>query len=113
MFCPQCRAEYVEGITECSDCHIPLVVELSEPDHAAHNPYKEILSTYNQGDIALIKSILDGAGIDYYFRTEFFNQMEPLIQPAMLVVRKNQIQIVQDLLKDLNLTFLGVGGSAD
>jgi hypothetical protein len=28
MFCPKCRAEYREGFTSCSDCHIPLVPEL-------------------------------------------------------------------------------------
>jgi len=25
--CPKCKAEYVEGITYCSDCHIPLIDE--------------------------------------------------------------------------------------
>jgi hypothetical protein len=25
MFCPQCRAEYLDGVTSCSDCHIELV----------------------------------------------------------------------------------------
>jgi hypothetical protein len=25
MFCPQCRAEYLSGVTSCSDCHIELV----------------------------------------------------------------------------------------
>lgn len=30
MWCPSCKAEYVEGITECPDCHVPLVKELSQ-----------------------------------------------------------------------------------
>ena len=30
-FCPQCRTEYREGIAECSDCRVPLVPSLPEP----------------------------------------------------------------------------------
>ena len=25
MYCPQCRVEYFEGFTECSDCRVPLL----------------------------------------------------------------------------------------
>lgn len=32
MWCPECRNEYKEGITECSDCHVSLVEELPSED---------------------------------------------------------------------------------
>jgi uncharacterized RDD family membrane protein YckC len=27
VYCPQCRAEYRDGFTECSDCRVPLIAE--------------------------------------------------------------------------------------
>ena len=32
MFCPLCKAEYRQGFTECSDCHITLVSTQEEAD---------------------------------------------------------------------------------
>ena len=29
-WCPKCRNEYVEGVTVCADCQVPLVDELPE-----------------------------------------------------------------------------------
>jgi hypothetical protein len=37
MFCPQCKAEYLRGVTHCSDCDVDLVERLpgSERDPGA------------------------------------------------------------------------------
>jgi hypothetical protein len=32
MFCPLCKAEFRDGFTHCSDCHIPLVATKQEAD---------------------------------------------------------------------------------
>ncbi|HVN22744.1 MAG TPA: DUF2007 domain-containing protein [Syntrophorhabdales bacterium] len=104
MFCPKCRTEYVEGISVCADCGVPLIAQLNEDDKSSEwVELEEILATFNAGDIALIKSILDGEGITYSFFGEEFNYVQPLIQPAKLMVPKDQAERAREVLKDLNL----------
>lgn len=71
MFCPQCRAEYRRGITECADCQVPLVASLPE----AHEFLVDTLSAgtlvplWEGEDLALHTSLLqelDAAGIPYF-----------------------------------------------
>ncbi len=110
MYCPSCKAEYVEGITECADCRVPLVAVLPpEPDHSGEG-YVRVLSTYNAADIVVIRSILDGTDILYYLKGEEFNDVSPLIQPADLYVLRSQEKSVRELLKDVRIRFTGVSG---
>jgi hypothetical protein len=136
MFCPKCLAEYIEGINVCADCGVPLVAEVSADslseadsreypqklprtsiaDDAECTDFEEILTTFNAGDIAILKSVLDGEDVVYYFRGELFNYMEPLAQPARLMVRKDQADQVREILQDLNLEYgitMGVDESPD
>jgi hypothetical protein len=55
MYCPKCRAEYVEGIAECPDCGVSLVGEL--PAEQLHKDYR----------ILRIATILAVVGICYNF----------------------------------------------
>ena len=106
MFCPKCLTEYVQGISVCADCGAPLVAELNRdalPESSQWVELEQILTTFNAGDIALIKSILDGEDITYYFFGEAFNYVQPLTQPARLMVRKDQAEQARDVLKDLSL----------
>lgn len=111
MFCPECKAEYREGFTVCSDCGVPLVDQLppeDKPDDTRRPEYvefEEILRTYNPADVALIKSVLDGEGITYYFLGENFMYVRPLADPARLMVSKDQAQRAWELIKDLELSF--------
>ncbi len=108
MFCPQCKTEYVKGIAECADCKIPLVSKQpAEPDHEKGD-YVGVLSTYNAADIAIVKSILDDAQIDYFFQGEVFNVMRPLIQPAVLFVSREQEEEAREALRGIDLRYMGI-----
>ncbi|MCP5107524.1 MAG: hypothetical protein GY950_29320 [bacterium] len=82
MFCPKCKCEYIEGVTECIDCHIPLVHELT-PEKESGPEYPrpatpEIESgpeflrpvtfrTYpDKYEAALAKGLLEENGIDAF-----------------------------------------------
>ncbi len=70
MFCPQCKAEYRQGITECADCQVPLVSSLPKApesllDTTSAGP---LVPLWEGEDLALHTSLLEGldeAGIRY------------------------------------------------
>ena len=76
MYCPECRCEYREGFTECSDCHVALrpgeAPDL-RPEAPAARPLERIeslelvpvLACSNAAQLALARGILDDAGIPY------------------------------------------------
>ena len=106
MFCPYCKAEYEDGITECYDCQIPLVHSLSDipkEDHELQYDYFEVASTMNLGDIALLQSVFDSENIDYQILGEAFNNVRPLLEPARFVVREDQVDIAKKLIKDMDV----------
>lgn len=112
MWCPKCKSEYVQGIVVCPECGIALVDKLPEEELSEKKigsiQYEVLLVTYNASDIPIIKSILDSAGITYYFHGENFILVRPLVEPARLMVKKDEIEQAKELLKDLNIQFWGI-----
>lgn len=111
MFCPKCRAEYKEGVKECGQCEVSLVAVL--PEKAKQAPRGEqrdldfvsVVRTFNPQDIAIIRSILDDSGIEYYIQGENGIAVRPLVDPANVLVVKEQADDAAELLKDLDLSF--------
>ncbi len=108
MFCPKCKAEYKEGVKACGQCEVSLVAVL--PVGPAPEPQKDldfvsVVRTFNPQDIALIRSILDDSGIEYYIQGEHGISVRPLVDPANVLVVKDQAADATELLKDLDLSF--------
>jgi hypothetical protein len=96
VFCPRCGAEYRPGFTQCADCHVPLVDRLpgegvpvktaggsgSPEAHRAGGrdsarreprPDVELVRVFATGDpglVALAKSLLQSASIEFMVRGE-------------------------------------------
>jgi hypothetical protein len=67
--------------------------------------YKLILETHNDGDRALLKSILDSEGITYFIQGEYVAPYVYHAVPMRLMVKKDQAAKTREILKDLELSF--------
>jgi hypothetical protein len=105
MFCPSCHTEYIAGTSECADCRVPLVKERPPEKEIDIPEFEKILTLFNVGDIAVIRSVFDSAQIEYVFDGENFNLVDPMIQPARLFVKASQADVAKGLLKDMNLHY--------
>lgn len=110
MFCPECRSEYEEGIDACADCGARLVAEL--PPEEPSVEYEEVSGDLTAVDVATVRSLLDGEGIDYYIKGELFS-VGPNVEPGVLLVRKDQAQETRAMLRELLEGTPGAGPDAD
>ncbi|MDD2276756.1 MAG: DUF2007 domain-containing protein [Smithellaceae bacterium] len=60
----------------------------------------EVFSTYNPGDIAFVKSVLDGEDIHYYFQGENTAMLVAAGAYARLLVRADQAGRVREILQE-------------
>lgn len=106
MYCPNCKSEYPEGFSRCADCGSPLVCELppDSEDDISYVEMVEVFSTYNPGDIAFIKSVLDGEHIHYYFQGENTNMLIAAGAYARLLVRADQAERVRCILRETGIS---------
>lgn len=96
MYCPSCRAEFREGFTHCADCNVDLVETL--PEEKEKPGYVELAMVFTEGEIAVIKSRLDHAGIDYYFHGEQAHRLAPVPFGTRLMVREDEKELAEKLL---------------
>ena len=89
MLCPNCKTEYRDGFTRCSDCGAQLVEQLAAPvptnrPQTADGP--ELLWTGSELPISgAITTALDKAGIPYHTRTRDVGLLPGLSQPVYAI----------------------------
>jgi hypothetical protein len=105
MFCPKCKSEYREGFYKCADCGEYLISAppLEPADDFGDVEFVEVFSTYSQGDIAFLKSVLDGEGITYFFQGESSIMIIAAGAYARLMVKAEDAQRAREILQELGL----------
>ncbi len=70
MYCPQCRVEYRDGFTDCSDCQVPLLAGTPPPEPPdGFDPSLDlvvVLETNDSIQLAMTKGLLEDAGIPFF-----------------------------------------------
>ncbi len=113
MFCPKCKAEYRPGYSMCAECQVPLVECLpeEEPVEGQEKNFVKILETSALTDVAMLKSLLDGQGIRYYFQGDTMGVLYPFVISTTLMVAEDDVEQTLELLKDVKLKYNMIFGS--
>jgi len=106
MICPNCKAEYVEGFTRCSDCDIDLVARLplepAGPVHDEYVSYVPVTTAQGQLETGQIQSFLESNGIPSEVRGEAFRNVYGMVVDGLgavdVLVPKEQAATALDLL---------------
>ena len=67
--------------------------------------FELVLETHNAGDCAFIKSIFDAEGIIYFIQGEYVAPYLFNALPMRVMVKKDQAENAQDILKDMKLSY--------
>ncbi|HBO70345.1 MAG TPA: hypothetical protein DD658_09580 [Deltaproteobacteria bacterium] len=101
MFCPECHAEYVAGVSLCPDCRVPLEAELPPEPVTEFVEHVTVLATGNPVVLALAKSVLESAGIRCFVRGEILQDLFR-IGTAEIRVPEEEAERATDLLRERN-----------
>jgi predicted Zn finger-like uncharacterized protein len=120
IICPSCQStiaidknEQRKKLVRCPECDSLINLSIKPPEIIKDDKYVQILSSMNQGDLSIIKSMLDDGNIDYFVNGENFLCVDPLIQPARIVVREDQLEEANEIIKNFNLNIFGVSSNQD
>jgi len=115
VICPVCSSELELSEEDrasrkyhCPECDAFVDFTTDPPKVLDTKKYSLLFTTMNQGDIAIIKSLLDDANIDYYVYDEDFLAVRPLVQPARFFVAENETEEAKEILKDVDLNYFGI-----
>lgn len=105
MYCPQCRSEYVEGVTECAECHVPLVEELPPipEDEVEYRPFVIVQTYHARHEAELGKSLLEANGVEAHIETDDAGGPVPglaFTQGVRLSVKNEDLDKAQDIFNE-------------
>ena len=99
-FCPECRAAFKEGTTECPECKTALVGKLEEGESA---DFVEVFKAETAVEAERLESALEEAGIECLLRTTSIPTMPLMGEEGGVVieVRADQASEAKEIIEEL------------
>jgi len=105
MWCPSCKAEFVEGITHCSECDLDLVEALPEEEvEYIPETCKMVLETTDEVQASLVAGLLDENDIPCKIENATFHANPVVVSSDINCVRlwveEEHLEAAQKLLAE-------------
>jgi hypothetical protein len=105
-YCPQCRSEYVEGITECAECHVPLVDSLPDEEIPEYESFQVVRIYTTRYDAELGRSILEANAIEAVIAADdagggILGAGLAFVQGVQLLVHAEDLERAREVFQDL------------
>src|SRR5665213_3547910 len=114
MICPNCKCEYIKGVTQCADCGVPLVDTLEVDSETADRP--AVVTVWEGGDPgerAAVKEALEEAGVPVVDQETAGHLFFPSMNPKTdIYVAAENLERAKRVLADLE-AWDGTDDSAD
>ncbi len=102
-FCPECKAEYLEGEKLCEDCGVPLVEFLPEEDDDEGVELVEVWCASNEIEAQLIKALLEGNRIRCILSGETLRHTHGIMVDGLaevrIIVRSDEARRAEEIIE--------------
>ena len=104
MICPNCEAEYVDGVLICADCEIDLITKEEFELHLVHHDdWTSVYSTDVIYEAEMMKANLTGANIDSIILSQKDKNFPVTgdLSVIKLMVKKEDVEEAKNIIADI------------